>query len=37
MKELKRIEDVYIDEFAKYKESEGRDITKTISRYIMQG
>ena len=26
--------DVYIDEFVKYKESEGRDITKTISRYI---
>ena len=25
---------VYIDEFVKYKESEGRDITKTISRYI---
>ena len=25
---------VYIDEFVKYKESEGRDITKTISRYL---
>ena len=24
----------FIDEFVKYKESEGRDITKTISRYI---
>ena len=24
----------FIDEFVKYKESEGRDITKTISRYL---
>ena len=24
----------FIDEFVKYKESEGRDVTKTISRYI---
>lgn len=31
---MKKLDD-YVNEFAKYKESEGKNITKTISRYIV--